>query len=139
MEQGTETFDKQQEEDGSHILRAIPSRINLQELQIKAIIIKSDSSTAVQNLAKQRAGQTLSAEVMKIVKQRQQLKIQKQTQYIPGVSNKITHSLSRLSTQGDYSVKKEIVRAPCQAWEITPTLDSFATGENKLIDKFMAM
>ncbi|KAA6389404.1 MAG: hypothetical protein EZS28_015077, partial [Streblomastix strix] len=37
MEQGSETFDKQKEEDGSHILRPIPSRINLQELQIKAI------------------------------------------------------------------------------------------------------
>ncbi|KAA6363184.1 MAG: hypothetical protein EZS28_041290, partial [Streblomastix strix] len=54
------------------------------ELQIKAILIKSDSSTAVQGLAKQRAGQNLAAEVKKIVKLCQQLKIQTQTQYIPG-------------------------------------------------------
>ncbi|KAA6382217.1 MAG: hypothetical protein EZS28_022260 [Streblomastix strix] len=38
------------------------------ELQIKAILIKSDSSTAVQDLAKHRAEQTLVAEVKKIVK-----------------------------------------------------------------------
>ncbi|KAA6352890.1 MAG: hypothetical protein EZS28_051583 [Streblomastix strix] len=109
------------------------------ELQIKAILIKSDSSTAVQDLTKQRAGQTLVAEVKKIVKLCQLLKIQTQTQHIPGVSNKITDALSRLSTQGDYSVKKEIFIALCQAQQIIPTLDLFATGENKLVDRFMAI
>ncbi|KAA6327672.1 MAG: hypothetical protein EZS28_053798, partial [Streblomastix strix] len=105
------------------------------ELQIKAILIKSDSSTAVSDLAKQREGQTLVAEVKKIVCQCQKLRIQIQTQYIPGVSNKITDAFSRLSTQGDYSVKKEIFIALCQAWEIIPTLDLFVTGENKLVDR----
>ncbi|KAA6400555.1 MAG: hypothetical protein EZS28_003918 [Streblomastix strix] len=41
------------------------------ELQIKAILIISDSSTAVQDITKQRAGETLVAEVKKIVKQQQ--------------------------------------------------------------------
>ncbi|KAA6367908.1 MAG: hypothetical protein EZS28_036566 [Streblomastix strix] len=109
------------------------------ELQIKAILIKSDSSTAVQDLAKQRAGQILVAEVKKIVRLCQQLRIQIQTQHIPRVSNKITDALSRLSTQGDYSVKNEIFRALCQAWQITPTLDLFATEENKLVDRFVAI
>ncbi|KAA6399495.1 MAG: hypothetical protein EZS28_004974 [Streblomastix strix] len=62
MEQGTDEMDKKQEGDGSHIL----------------------SSTAVQDLAKQRAGKILIAEVKKIVKLCQQLKIQTQTQHIPG-------------------------------------------------------
>ncbi|KAA6376138.1 MAG: putative Transposon Ty3-I Gag-Pol polyprotein [Streblomastix strix] len=109
------------------------------ELQIKAILIRSDSSTAVQDLAKQRAGQTLVAEVKKIVSLCQQLRIQIQTQHIPGVSNKITDALSRLNTQGDYSVKIEIFKALCQAWQIIPTLDLFATGENKLVDRFVAI
>ncbi|KAA6368038.1 MAG: hypothetical protein EZS28_036435 [Streblomastix strix] len=106
------------------------------ELQIKAILIKSDSSTAVQDLAKQRAGETLVAEVKKIVKLCQQLKKQTQTQHIPGISNKITDALSRLSTQGDYSVKIEIFIALCQAWQIIPTLDLFATEENKLVETY---
>ncbi|KAA6379279.1 MAG: hypothetical protein EZS28_025194 [Streblomastix strix] len=109
------------------------------ELQIKAILIKSDSSTAVQDLAKQRAVQTLVAEVKKIVKLCQQLRIQTQTQHIPGISKKITDALSRLCTQGDYSVKKEIFIALCQAWQIVPTLDLFATGENKLVDRFVTI
>ncbi|KAA6397539.1 MAG: hypothetical protein EZS28_006931 [Streblomastix strix] len=108
-------------------------------LQIKAILIRSDSSTAVQYLAKQSAGQTLVAEVKKIVKLCQQLRILIQTQHIPGISNKITDALSRLSTQGDYTVKKEIFRALCQIWQTIPTLDLFATGENKLVDRFMAI
>ncbi|KAA6369948.1 MAG: hypothetical protein EZS28_034527, partial [Streblomastix strix] len=54
-------------------------------------------------------------------------------------SIKITDALSRLSTQGDYSVKKEIFVALRQAWQIIPTLDLFATGENKLVDRFMAI
>ncbi|KAA6394108.1 MAG: putative Transposon Ty3-I Gag-Pol polyprotein [Streblomastix strix] len=109
------------------------------ELQIKAILIKSDSSTAAQDLAKQRAGQTLVAEVKKIVRLCQHLRIQTQTQHIPGISNRITDALSRLSTQGDYSVKKEIFIALCQVREIIPTLDLFATGENKLVDRFVAI
>ncbi|KAA6389441.1 MAG: hypothetical protein EZS28_015031 [Streblomastix strix] len=35
--------------------------------------------------------------------------------------------------------KKEIFIAMCQAWQITPTLDMFATGENKLLDRFVAI
>ncbi|KAA6372056.1 MAG: hypothetical protein EZS28_032416 [Streblomastix strix] len=109
------------------------------ELQIKAILIRSDSSTAVQDLAKQRAGKTLVAEVKKIVKLCQQLRIQTQTQHILGISNKIIDALSSLSIQGDYSVKNEIIIALCQAREIIPTLDLFATGENKLEDRFVAI
>ncbi|KAA6359252.1 MAG: hypothetical protein EZS28_045222, partial [Streblomastix strix] len=58
------------------------------------------------------------------------MRTQRQTQHIPGVSNKIIDALSRLSTQGDYSVKKEIFIALCQAWQIIPTLDLLVTGEN---------
>ncbi|KAA6398791.1 MAG: hypothetical protein EZS28_005678 [Streblomastix strix] len=98
------------------------------ELQIKAILIKSESFIAVSDLAKQSAGQTLLAEVKKIVKLCQQLRIQTRTQHIPGVSIKVTKALSRLCTQGDYSVKKEIFTAQCQAWQIIPTLYLFSTG-----------
>ncbi|KAA6400177.1 MAG: hypothetical protein EZS28_004295 [Streblomastix strix] len=107
------------------------------ELQIKAILIKSDSSTTIQDLAKQIADQSLVTEVKKIVKLCQQLRIQTEIQHIQGVSNKITDTLSRLSTQGEYSIKKKIFTALCQAWQIILTLDLFATGENQLVDRFM--
>ncbi|KAA6402780.1 MAG: hypothetical protein EZS28_001690 [Streblomastix strix] len=74
------------------------------ELQIKAILIRSDSSTAVQDFGKQKkAG-----------------------------------AFSRLSIQGDYSIKKEIFKNLCLAKQIAPTLDLFATGENKLVDRIVA-
>ncbi|KAA6392136.1 MAG: hypothetical protein EZS28_012338 [Streblomastix strix] len=63
------------------------------EQQIKAILIKLDSSIAIQDLSKQRAEQTLVAEVKKIVKLCQQLRIQTQIQQIPGISNKVTDAL----------------------------------------------
>ncbi|KAA6380713.1 MAG: putative Transposon Ty3-I Gag-Pol polyprotein [Streblomastix strix] len=109
------------------------------ELQMKAIPIRKDSSTADQDFAKQKAGQTPVADVKQIVKLCQQLRIQIQIQHIPGISNKITDTLSKLSTQGDYSLKKEIFIDLCQAWEIIPTLDLFATAENKLVDRFVAI
>ncbi|KAA6365498.1 MAG: hypothetical protein EZS28_038975, partial [Streblomastix strix] len=62
-----------------------------------------------------------------------------QTRHIPGISNKITNTLSKLSTQGDQSAMKEIFRALCLAWQIIPTLDLFATGENKLVDRFLTI
>ncbi|KAA6401377.1 MAG: hypothetical protein EZS28_003100, partial [Streblomastix strix] len=102
------------------------------ELQIEAILIKSDNSTTVLYLVKQRAGQTLIAKVKKIVKLCQQLRIHTQTQHSPGKSNNITDALSRLSTQGDYSVKIEIFIALCQAWQIILTLDLFATGGKQI-------
>ncbi|KAA6343739.1 MAG: hypothetical protein EZS28_052285, partial [Streblomastix strix] len=108
-------------------------------LLIKAILIKSNSSTAIQDLAKQGAGQILVVEMKKIVKLYHQLRIQTQNQHIPGVSNKITDALSSLSTQGYYSVKKEIFRVPFQAWQTIPTLDLFAIGKNKLVDRFVAI
>ncbi|KAA6402570.1 MAG: hypothetical protein EZS28_001900 [Streblomastix strix] len=76
---------------------------------------------------------------MKIVKLCQQLRIQAQIQLIPEVSHKITDALSRLSTQGDYSVKKEIFIALYQAWEITTILNLFATEKNKLEDRFVVI
>ncbi|KAA6381771.1 MAG: hypothetical protein EZS28_022701 [Streblomastix strix] len=109
------------------------------ELQIIAILFKQNSSTAVYDLAKQRAGETVLVGAKKTAILCQKLKIQIQTQHIPGVSNKITDALSRLSTQGDYSVKKQIFIALCQAWQILPTLDLFATGENKLMNRFVAI
>ncbi|KAA6326984.1 MAG: hypothetical protein EZS28_053875 [Streblomastix strix] len=48
-------------------------------------------------------------------------------------------ALSRLNTQGDYSVKKEIFIALCQTWQITPIRNLFATGENKLVNRFVAI
>ncbi|KAA6369411.1 MAG: hypothetical protein EZS28_035064 [Streblomastix strix] len=114
-------------------------RISVKELQIKAILIKEDSSAAVQDLAKQRAGQTQVAEEKKIVKLCQQLNKQTWTQHIPGILNMITDTLSRLSTQGDYSAKREIFTSLCQVWEIIPTQDLFATRKNRLMDRFMAI
>ncbi|KAA6361947.1 MAG: hypothetical protein EZS28_042526, partial [Streblomastix strix] len=109
------------------------------ELLIKAILINSDSSTSVQDLAKQRVGQILEAEMKKIVKLCHQLRMQTHTQHIPGEQNNIADALSSLSTQGDYSVKKEIFKALCQVWQIIPTLDLFATGKNKLVNRFVAI
>ncbi|KAA6399056.1 MAG: hypothetical protein EZS28_005416 [Streblomastix strix] len=45
------------------------------------------------------------------------------------------NALSKLSTQGDYSVKKEVFIALCQAQEIIPTLDFkyLILGDNSLI------
>ncbi|KAA6359199.1 MAG: hypothetical protein EZS28_045274 [Streblomastix strix] len=112
----------------------------LKELQIKAILIKSDSSTAVQDLAKQRAGETLVAEVKKIVKLCQQLRKQTHIQHIIGISNKITDALSRLSNQGDYSVKKrDIHRSVSDMVDTSNTGDLLATKQNKLVDRFIAI
>ncbi|KAA6374273.1 MAG: hypothetical protein EZS28_030199 [Streblomastix strix] len=86
------------------------------ELQIKAILIKSDSSTVAQDLAKQRADSTYTRNL-----------------------KQDNRCISRLSTKGDYQIKKEIFIALCQVWEIIPILDLFATGENKLMDRFVAI
>ncbi|KAA6384813.1 MAG: hypothetical protein EZS28_019662 [Streblomastix strix] len=110
----------------------------LKQLQIKMILNKSDSSTAVQDISKQRAGELLVGKVKKIVILCQQLKIQIQTQHVQGKSNNIANALCRLSTQGDYSVKKEIFQTFYQVCRIIPTLDLYATGENKLVDRFLA-
>ncbi|KAA6377733.1 MAG: hypothetical protein EZS28_026741, partial [Streblomastix strix] len=109
------------------------------ELHFKAILIRSDSSIKINGIAKQRDGETLAAEVKKIVMQCQQLILLTQIQHIPGISNEITDVQSRLFTQGDYSVKQEIFRTLWQVWQITPTLNLFAIELNKFVDRFVAI
>ncbi|KAA6403914.1 MAG: hypothetical protein EZS28_000552 [Streblomastix strix] len=59
------------------------------ELQIKGILIKSDSSTAVQDIEKQRAEETLVADVKKIVKLlKQDNRCSKQTKYTGRIHSK---------------------------------------------------
>ncbi|KAA6399045.1 MAG: putative Transposon Ty3-G Gag-Pol polyprotein [Streblomastix strix] len=112
---------------------------NFKDLQINAILNKSSCSIAIQDIVKQRTGEALAAKVKKIVKLCQQLKIQIQTHRFLEVSNMKTNTLSRLSTQGYYSAKKEKFKDLCRAWQIIPKLDLFATEENKLVDRFVAI
>ncbi|KAA6373127.1 MAG: hypothetical protein EZS28_031349 [Streblomastix strix] len=111
----------------------------LNELQDKAIIYKPKSSTAEQDIVKQKTAESLVAEVKKIVRLYQLQKIQTQIQHILGISTKIAYELRRLSTAGDYSVRKEIFQALCQAWRIIPTLALFEINEHKLMDRFAAV
>ncbi|KAA6373958.1 MAG: hypothetical protein EZS28_030514, partial [Streblomastix strix] len=118
MEQGTEEVDKQQEGDESHILKTSVMDKSLKSSRLK---LSSQYQTALSQY--------------KI----QQNKEQTQTRSIPGIYNKIVDALSKLITKGDYSVKKEIFIALCQVQEMIPTLDLFATEENKLVDRFVAI
>ncbi|KAA6364689.1 MAG: putative Transposon Ty3-I Gag-Pol polyprotein [Streblomastix strix] len=109
------------------------------ELQLKTILIRSDSSTAVQDLAKQRAGKTLQAGVKKIIKLFQQLEIEIVTQHIPGIVNRITDALSRMNTKGEYMINIIAFMIHCQIWKVALTLDLFTTKDNKVTDWYVTL
>ncbi|KAA6380588.1 MAG: hypothetical protein EZS28_023885 [Streblomastix strix] len=139
MEHRIEERDKQQEGDGSHILRAILLWINLQRA--------ADQSDPHQVRHLYRSVRFSKTKSKLNSSCRSEENSQARTTF-ENTNSDSTYSrnlkqdnrcISRLSTHGDYQIKKEIFIALCQAWEITPTLDLFATGENKLVDRFVAI
>ncbi|KAA6395544.1 MAG: hypothetical protein EZS28_008932 [Streblomastix strix] len=74
------------------------------ELQINAILIKSDSSITVQDLAKQRAGQTFVVEVVKII-----LLYRADEDSISDIKNIRIHKLYNRRSEQTLKEEKEII------------------------------
>ncbi|KAA6362952.1 MAG: putative Transposon Ty3-I Gag-Pol polyprotein, partial [Streblomastix strix] len=106
------------------------------KMQDQAVLIRSDNTTAVYDIGKWKAKESLIERIKQVFYLVKRLKLQTTTIHIPGKLNSTTDSLSRLCRSGDYSLKEGIIQMICKTWNYMPEIDIFATQYNKLINNY---
>ncbi|KAA6368642.1 MAG: hypothetical protein EZS28_035830 [Streblomastix strix] len=107
------------------------------ELHITNLLIRSDNSTAVFDLRRLRATDTLAPAVKENYLTCQHLNIRRITQHVQGKINIIADALSRLCRSGDYHFHPFYLDQIRMIWNIQPTLDLFASSTTKLLSRYV--
>ncbi|KAA6380965.1 MAG: putative Transposon Ty3-I Gag-Pol polyprotein [Streblomastix strix] len=102
----------------------------------QAVLIRSDNTTAVYNIGKWKAKESLKKRIKQVFFLVKRLKLQITTLFVPGKLNSTTDLLSRLRMQGDYSLKDGMIQMICKTWNYMPQIDIFAIQYNKLINNY---
>ncbi|KAA6367093.1 MAG: hypothetical protein EZS28_037381 [Streblomastix strix] len=110
----------------------------LKKQRIKSLVIRSDNSTAVFDIYKQRTTITLIKKIKHVYKTIEKLGIQIQITYLPEVKNEIADAQNRLSKAGDYKLKEKIFLQTCLQMNLNPTIDLFSQQFNNLLPRFMS-
>ncbi|KAA6374254.1 MAG: hypothetical protein EZS28_030218 [Streblomastix strix] len=105
--------------------------------QFQTLEIRSDNSTAVFDIRKQRASISLRKEIKQVYQTIEKLGIQIHFTYLPGVKNEIADALSRLSRAGDYKLKEKIFLQTCLQMNLNSTIGLFSIHFNNLLPIFM--
>ncbi|KAA6374205.1 MAG: hypothetical protein EZS28_030267 [Streblomastix strix] len=98
--------------------------------QDQAVLIRSDNTTAVYDIGKQKAKQSQIERIKNVFYLVKRLQLQITTIHISGKLNSTTDSLSRLCRSGDCSLKDGIIQMICKIWSYKPQTDIFATQED---------
>ncbi|KAA6388217.1 MAG: putative reverse transcriptase [Streblomastix strix] len=106
------------------------------KMQNQAVLIRSDNTTAVYDIRKWKAKESLTERIKQVFYLVKRLKLQITTIHIPGKLNSTTDSLSRLCRSGDYSLKDGMIQTICKTWNYMPQIGIFATQYNKLINNY---
>ncbi|KAA6384405.1 MAG: hypothetical protein EZS28_020069 [Streblomastix strix] len=106
------------------------------KMQDQTILIRSDNTTAVYDIGKWKAKESLIERIKQVFYLVKRLKLQITIIHIPGKLNSTTESLSRLCRSGDYTLKVGIIQIICKTWNYMPEIDIFATQYNKLINNY---
>ncbi|KAA6377789.1 MAG: hypothetical protein EZS28_026686 [Streblomastix strix] len=109
------------------------------KMQDLAVLIRSDNTTAVYNIGKQKAKESLIERIKQIFDLEKRLQLQITTIHIPGKFNSTTDSLSRLCRSGDYTLKVGAIYMICKTWNYIPQIDIFATQHSKPINNYVTV
>ncbi|KAA6369119.1 MAG: hypothetical protein EZS28_035354 [Streblomastix strix] len=106
------------------------------KLQDQEVLIRSDNTTAIYDIEKWKAKESLKERIKQVFYLVKKLQLQITTIHIPGKLNLATDSLSRLCRSGDCTLKNEMIQVICKTWNYMPEIDIFATQYNKLINNY---
>ncbi|KAA6376862.1 MAG: hypothetical protein EZS28_027612 [Streblomastix strix] len=109
------------------------------KIRDKAILIRSDNKTAVYDIGKWKAKESLIERIMQVFYLVKRLQMQITTIHFPGKLNSTKESLSRLCRTGDYTLKDGMIQMICKTWNYMPQIDIFATQYNKLINNYVTV
>ncbi|KAA6366437.1 MAG: hypothetical protein EZS28_038037 [Streblomastix strix] len=109
------------------------------KIQDQAVFIRSDNITAVYDIGKQKAKESLKERIKQVFYLLKRLQLQITTINIPGKLNSTTYSLSRLCRSGDNTLKDGIIQMICKTWNYMPQIYIFVTQHNKLINNYVTV
>ncbi|KAA6364823.1 MAG: putative Transposon Ty3-I Gag-Pol polyprotein [Streblomastix strix] len=109
------------------------------KMQDQAILIRSDNITAVYDIWKWKAKESLTERIKQVIYLVKRLKLQIATIRIPGKLNSTTDSLSRLCRSGDSTLNDGMIQMIFKTWNYMQKIDIFATQYNKLINNYETM
>ncbi|KAA6370259.1 MAG: hypothetical protein EZS28_034214 [Streblomastix strix] len=104
--------------------------------QDQKIMIYSDKTTAVYDIGKWKAKESLTEGINQVFYVWKRLKLQITTTHIPGKLNSTTDSLSRQCRSEYYSLKDIIIQMISKTWNYMPEIDIFAVQHNKLLNNY---
>ncbi|KAA6356056.1 MAG: hypothetical protein EZS28_048418, partial [Streblomastix strix] len=96
------------------------------KMQDQAVLIRSDNITAVYDIGKWKAKESLIERIKQVFYLVKRLQLQITTIYTPGELNSTTDSLQRLCRSGDYSLNDGIIQMIGKTWIYMPQIDIFA-------------
>ncbi|KAA6403423.1 MAG: hypothetical protein EZS28_001051 [Streblomastix strix] len=100
------------------------------KMQDLAILKRSDITTAVYDIGKWNAKESLKKRIKQVFFLMKRLQLQITTTHIPGKLNATTDSLSRLCRSGGYTMKDGMIQMICKTWNYMPQIDIFAIQYN---------
>jgi ribonuclease HI len=122
------------------VLRALLGfRQVLRENQIHSLALRTDNMVTVFNMQRIGASESLLHETREIFSLLTQDNIRLTVSHVPGIQNDLTDALSRMDSAGDYELKEEIYRRAMQQLQFSPSIDLFASVNNKKCSRFMAL
>ncbi|KAA6368260.1 MAG: putative Transposon Ty3-I Gag-Pol polyprotein, partial [Streblomastix strix] len=109
------------------------------KMQNQAVLIRSNNTTAVYDIGKWKAKESLIERIKQVFYLVKILKLQITTIHIPEKLNPTIDSLSRLCKSGDYALRDGIIQMICKTGNYMPQIDIFATQCNKLINNYVTL
>ncbi|KAA6366578.1 MAG: hypothetical protein EZS28_037896 [Streblomastix strix] len=109
------------------------------KMQDQAILVRSDSTTAVYDIGKWKSKESLKERIKHVFYLVKRLQLQITTIHIPQKLNSTTDSLPRLCRSGDYTLKYGMIQMICKTWNYMQKIDIFATQYNKLINNYVTV
>jgi ribonuclease HI len=97
----------------------------------QAIQLRTDNTTVMYNVNKQRGALTLLHPLKLIMELLETHEMQMQASHIPGILNTAADSLSRLARSGDYSLDQKIFNQGLKHLKAGVNIDLFASKTNK--------
>jgi hypothetical protein len=98
--------------------------------------IETDATSTAYSWKKGSKLEKMNLEISKMVTKLAQKRIHTETKHIPGVTNKRADWLSRNTDPKCYRLLPEIFNTACKHFHYKPTVDLFASRDNKQVDRF---
>jgi hypothetical protein len=106
---------------------------------ISSLLIRSDSTTTVYDINRQRACESLRPTLTRLLRFVEMRGICVIAEHVPGINNCVADALSRISASGTYSLRREVLQKLLKEWTLQIDVDLFAAAWNAQCPLFCSL